>query len=105
MDFTMARAAGAYQYVEVTSASITLFFADTPRMFPFDISLNASKSPAGMLTFSWPTTSTSTMELPLEPVTLNTHWLAKRHRLPISSGKLSAFGFEFLFRGDSRTFN
>jgi signal transduction histidine kinase len=69
MDFTMARAAGAYQYVVVTSASITLLLADTPRMFPFEISLNASNSPAGTLTFSWPITSTAAMGLPLDPVT------------------------------------
>jgi hypothetical protein len=51
-DFTIVRAAGAYQYVVVVSPAYWLLIGDTPLRPPFATSLNASNSPAGTVTFS-----------------------------------------------------
>jgi hypothetical protein len=66
-DFTMARAAAAYQYVVVTTASYWLLMGDVPLSLPFDTILKASNSPAGTATLSCATTSTSTAMLPRDP--------------------------------------
>lgn len=103
-DFTMVRAAGAYQ-CEPTDSPITCPPTfDIPRKLAFDSILNASNSPARTRTLSWPTTVTSMMDRPFAPVSLVVQSVVKLHRLPTSSGKLSSFGFDSFCRGDSTTF-
>src|SRR5688572_13953022 len=78
---------------------------DVPLSVSFEVSLNASKTPAGTVTFSYPITATSTTALPFDPFGLNTQSLRYRHFFPTTIGKERSLGFDSLVRGDSITFS